>query len=62
MRGAMMLLGAACVAIGLAPVVFWPAVVRAVDVWNPGWVGTATPVALSALGRSQDAAAMTRFG
>jgi hydrogenase-4 component B len=51
MRGAMMLLGAACVAIGLAPVVFWPAVVRAVDVWNPGWAGTATPVALSALGR-----------
>lgn len=50
MRGAMVLLGAACVAIGLAPVVFWPAVVRAVDVWNPVWVGAATPVALSALG------------
>jgi hydrogenase-4 component B len=47
----MMLLVAACVAIGLAPVIFWPAVVRAVDVWNPGWVGAATPVALSALGR-----------
>ena len=50
MRGAMVLLGAACVAIGLAPVVFWPAVLRAVDVWNPVWVGANTPVALSALG------------
>ncbi|HSU56462.1 MAG TPA: proton-conducting transporter membrane subunit, partial [Candidatus Dormibacteraeota bacterium] len=35
MRGAMVLLGAACVAIGLAPVVFWPAVVRTADAWNP---------------------------
>ena len=50
MRGAMVLLGAACVAIGLAPVVFWPAVLRAVDVWNPVWVGAQTPVALSSLG------------
>lgn len=50
MRGAMVLLGAACVAIGLAPVVFWPAVLRAVDVWNPIWVGAQTPVALSSLG------------
>jgi hydrogenase-4 component B len=50
MRGAMVTLGAACVAIGLAPVVFWPAVVRAVDVWNPVWAGAARPVALSALG------------
>jgi hypothetical protein len=51
MRGSMVLLGAACVAIGLAPVVFWPAVLRAVDVWNPVWVGAQTPVALSSLGR-----------
>jgi hydrogenase-4 component B len=50
MRGAMVLLGAACVAIGVAPVVFWPAVIRAVDVWNPEWVGAETPVALSSLG------------
>jgi hydrogenase-4 component B len=48
MRGAMLVLGAACVAIGLAPVVFWPAVVRAMDVWNPVWAG-ALPPALSAL-------------
>lgn len=50
MRGAMLMLGAACVAIGLAPVVFWPAVVRAIDVWDPAWAGTETPVALSSLG------------
>ncbi len=49
MRGAMVVLGAACVAIGLAPVVFWPAVVRAVDVWNPVWTGAGTPVALGAI-------------
>ncbi len=49
MRGAMVVLGAACVAIGLAPVVFWPAVLRAVEVWNPIWIGAPTPVALSAL-------------
>ena len=50
MRGAMLVLGAACVAIGLAPVVFWPAVVRAMDVWNPAWAGATTPVALTSLG------------
>lgn len=51
MRGAMVLLAAACVAIGLAPVVFWPAVARAVEVWNPVWAGAATPVALGAISR-----------
>jgi hydrogenase-4 component B len=50
MRGAMMALGAACVAIGLAPVAFWPAVAQAVNAWNPAWAGTEIPVGLSALG------------
>jgi hydrogenase-4 component B len=49
MRGPMLVLGAACVAIGLAPVVFWPAMLRAVDAWNPAWAGAETPVALSSL-------------
>jgi hydrogenase-4 component B len=62
MRGAMVLLGAACVAIGLAPIVFWPAVVRAVDVWNPVWVGAATPVALAALGWFHVALAVLALG
>jgi len=58
MRGAMLVLGAACVAIGLAPVVFWPAVARAMNVWNPVWVGVPTPVALSSLGRLHVALAL----
>src|SRR6185369_11529176 len=47
MRGAMVTLAAACVAIGVAPVVFWPAVLRAVDAWNPAWIGAETPMALA---------------
>jgi len=50
MRGAMVALASGCVVIGLAPVVFWSAVLRAVDVWNPVWAGAETPVALSSLG------------
>ncbi len=49
MRGAMLVLGAGCVAIGLAPIVFWPAVSRAVEVWQPVWVGAEAPVPLAAL-------------
>lgn len=62
MRGAMALLGAACVAIGLAPVVFWPAVLRAVDVWNPVWLGAETPVPLAALGKVHLAVALLALG
>lgn len=58
MRGAMVLLGAACVAIGLAPVVFWPAILRAVDVWNPVWLGAETSVPLVALGKVHLAVAL----
>ena len=49
MRGAMIVSGVACVAIGLAPVVFWPAILRAVDAWNPVWSGAETPITLSSL-------------
>jgi len=52
------LLGAACVAIGLAPVVFWPAILRAVDVWNPAWANAETPVALASLGKVHVAVAL----
>jgi hydrogenase-4 component B len=51
MQGPMFVLGAACVAIGLAPVVFWPLMLRAVDAWNPNWAGVETSVDLSSLGR-----------
>ena len=45
MRGAMLALAGACVAIGLAPILFWPAVVRAVAAWHPAWAGAAMPTA-----------------
>lgn len=50
MRGAMVVLASACVAIGLVPALFWPALARAVDVWNPAWAGGEAPVSLPALG------------
>jgi hydrogenase-4 component B len=51
MRGAMIFLAAGCVAIGLAPVVFWPALARAVAGWQPVWNDGAAPGPLMALGR-----------
>ncbi len=50
MRGPMLLLAVACVAIGLAPVWFWPAVARAAADWNPAWSGVEPPASLAALG------------
>ena len=41
MRGPMLILAAACVAIGLAPALFWPAIARAIEVWSPAWTGSA---------------------
>jgi len=52
MRGSMVVLGMACVGIGLAPLLFWPPVSRAVEAWNPLWVGAAPPAGLSAIGTS----------
>ncbi len=51
MRSAMLLLGASCVGIGLAPALFWPALSRAIDVWQPGWGADEPPAALAALGK-----------
>jgi hydrogenase-4 component B len=53
MRGAMFLLAGACVAIGIAPVVFWPAVARAVGAWRPVWTSTELPAPLFSLGLVQ---------
>jgi hydrogenase-4 component B len=50
MRGAMLVLAVACVAIGLAPVLFWPAVARAVGTWRPLWTSAEPPAPLFALG------------
>jgi len=52
MRGAMLFLAGACVAIGLAPVIFWPAIARAVETWHPVWTSAgATTAPLASLGR-----------
>jgi len=59
MRGAMVVLAAACVAIGLAPVFFWPALVRVMVDWRPAWGETECPVALFSLGRVHIALALT---
>jgi hydrogenase-4 component B len=49
MRGPMLVLGILCVAIGLAPVLFWALVAPAVAVWHPDWAGVALPAPLIAL-------------
>jgi hydrogenase-4 component B len=46
----MLALAGACVAIGLAPMAFWPAMARAASAWNPAWAGLGSPVSLAGLG------------
>ena len=50
MRGPMLALAGVCVTIGLAPVLFWPVVARAVGSWRPVWVTMEAPVPLVTLG------------
>lgn len=50
MRSAMLVLAVACLAIGLAPIVFWPAIARAAGAWNPAWSGSSVPAPLFQLG------------
>ena len=50
MRGAMLALALGCAAVGLAPVLFWPAIARATGSWNPAWSHGEPPVPLATLG------------
>jgi len=50
MRGPMLALAGVCVAIGLAPILFWPAVSRAVGAWHPAWASAEAPAPLVTLG------------
>lgn len=50
MRVPMLVIAAACAAIGLAPAALWPALGRACAAWNPAWSGRPAPAALSELG------------
>lgn len=60
MRSPMLLLAASCVAIGLAPSLFWPAIMRVLDAWQPEWIHPTPPPSLGTLGVVQIAiAAMT---
>jgi hydrogenase-4 component B len=53
MRGAMVLLAMLCVAIGLAPALFWPAIDSAVGAWRPDWATADVTPPLRALGWAQ---------
>jgi hydrogenase-4 component B len=50
MRGAMLSLALCCAVIGLAPAFFWPAMLHAVNAWNPNWQETPIIAPLGALG------------
>jgi hydrogenase-4 component B len=50
MRGAMLALAAACIAIGLVPIAFWPSIATAVSTWRPVWTSEVPPAPLSTLG------------
>jgi len=50
MRGPMLALAGVCVLIGLAPILFWPVIARAVSSWRPAWVMVEVPVPLVTLG------------
>jgi hydrogenase-4 component B len=52
MRWPMFALACACAAIGLAPVIFWPAIARAASTWNPAWGSLDAPTSLSSIGAS----------
>lgn len=55
MRGPMVLLATACVAIGVAPALLWTPLMHAVGVWNPAWAAVGPIPGLSALGRAHGA-------
>jgi hydrogenase-4 component B len=58
MRGPMLALAGVCVAIGLAPILFWPALSRAVASWRPTWASAEPPAPLVTLGSAQAALAI----
>ncbi|PTX91293.1 proton-conducting transporter membrane subunit [Opitutus sp. ER46] len=58
MRGPMIVLAAGCLVIGLAPLLFWPALDHAITAWQPGAVSAAAPSSLFTLGWAQTAVAV----
>ena len=58
MRVPMLILAALCVAIGLVPALFWPAIANASGAWDPQWQDSSMPAPLVALGSFQIAMAV----
>lgn len=58
MRLPMLTLAALCIALALVPVLFWPAVARAVNAWDTSWPPAAVPNSLTSIGRTQVALAL----
>ncbi len=50
MRGAMLALALCCAAIGLAPLLVWPALARAIGAWRTEWAGAELQAPLGSLG------------
>lgn len=53
MRGPMLVLAAACLALGSAPLLIWPAVIRAIETWQPRWADAMPSAPLPLLGPTQ---------
>jgi hydrogenase-4 component B len=53
MRGPMVALAVLCALMGLVPVLFWPAISRAVASWNPAWTAAEIPAPLVTLSATQ---------
>jgi len=58
MRGPMVILATACVAIGLVPFIIWPALHSAVAAWQGAWADTPAPESLAPLSLFQTAIAV----
>ena len=54
MRGSMLVLAGGCLAIGFAPLVFWPAIARAVVAWHPAWADSEPVAPLFTLGMANN--------
>jgi hydrogenase-4 component B len=50
MRAPMLVLAGLCLALGLAPLWFWPAVSRAATAWHPAWANSKPAAPLATLG------------
>ncbi len=62
MRRPMLVLAGICLAIGVAPMLAWPAIARASACWDPAWSESAAPLPLTALAGAQWCVALLGIG